>query len=60
MDKIIKANIQRFKKLLETEQDPVKRDMITRLLREEREKQNSRRPTPTNDAATPERADTVR
>ena len=60
MDKIIKANIQRFKKLLETEQDPVKRDMITRLLREEREKQNSRRPAPSNDATPPERADTVR
>ncbi len=43
MDRIIKANIQRFKKLLETEQDPTKRAMIERLLREELEKRNARR-----------------
>lgn len=35
MDRIIKANIDRFKKLLETESEPVKRAMIERLLREE-------------------------
>lgn len=42
MDRIIKANIDRFTKLLETERDPVKREMIERLLREECEKRAER------------------
>ncbi len=42
MDRIIKANIDRYKKLLETEVEPVKRAMIQRLLREERVKREER------------------
>lgn len=39
MHRIIKANIDRFKKLLETETDPTKRAMVLRLLAEEEEKE---------------------
>jgi hypothetical protein len=38
MEKIVLANIARFKRLLETETDPVKRATIIRLLAEEEEK----------------------
>lgn len=41
MYRIIKANIDRFKKLLETETDPTKRAMETRLLAEEEAKMES-------------------
>ena len=39
MHRIIKANIDRFRKLLETESDPTKRAMVLRLLAEEEEKE---------------------
>jgi hypothetical protein len=39
MRRIIQANIARLKKLLETETDPTKRAMETRLLAEEEAKQ---------------------
>jgi hypothetical protein len=39
MYRIIRANIDRFKELLETETDPKKRAMIERLLGEEETKQ---------------------
>jgi hypothetical protein len=39
MDRIIKANIERFKLLLESETDPTKRAMEIRLLAEEEAKQ---------------------
>jgi hypothetical protein len=42
MDRIIKANIERFKLLLETEADPTKRAMEIRLLAEEKAKQGSK------------------
>ena len=42
MDRIIKANIERFKLLLETETDPTKRTMEIRLLAEEKAKQGSK------------------
>ena len=42
MDRIIKANIERFKLLLETETDPTKRAMEIRLLAEEEAKQVSK------------------
>lgn len=35
MQRIIQANIERFKLLLETETDPTKRAMLLRLLREQ-------------------------
>jgi len=38
MKRIIKANIERFKQLLETEADPTKRKMLARLLVEEEAK----------------------
>ena len=38
MRRIIQANIERFKELLKTEADPVKRAMETRLLAEEEAK----------------------
>ena len=38
MRRIIQANIDRFKQLLETETDPVKRAMEAKLLAEEEEK----------------------
>ena len=38
MHRIAQANIERFELLLETENEPIKRAMIFRLLREEREK----------------------
>ena len=38
MQRIIKANIDRFKLLLETETDPTKRSMLHRLLAEEEAK----------------------
>jgi len=38
MYKIIKANIERFKLLLQTETDPTKRTMMLRLLAEEEAK----------------------
>lgn len=38
MYRIIKANIDRFKKLLETETNPTKRSMEARLLAEEEAK----------------------
>lgn len=37
MHRIVQANIDRFKKLLETEVDPTKRAMVIRLLAEEEE-----------------------
>jgi hypothetical protein len=43
MHRIIQANIDRFKLLLETETDPTKRIMITRLLHEEELKQVPKR-----------------
>ena len=43
MDKIVRANIDRFTLMLKTETDPTKRAMIIRLLAEERAKQS---PTP--------------
>ena len=43
VDKIVRANIDRFNLLLKTETDPTKRAMIIRLLAEERTKQS---PTP--------------
>lgn len=42
MDRIIKANIDRYRRLLETETEPVKRAMIQRLLREELDKRAAR------------------
>ena len=39
VDKIVRANIDRFIVLLKTETDPTKRAMIIRLLVEERAKQ---------------------
>ena len=39
VDKIVRANIDRFNLLLKTETDPTKRAMIIRLLAEERTKQ---------------------
>ncbi len=38
MHRIVKANIDRFNLLLETESDPTKRAMIIRLLAEEKDK----------------------
>lgn len=38
MRRIIQANIDRFKELLKTETDPVKRAMLSRLLAEEEAK----------------------
>ncbi len=38
MKRIIKANIERFKLLLESETDPTKRAMLLRLLGEQEEK----------------------
>jgi hypothetical protein len=38
MDRIVQANIDRYKALLETETDPTKRAMITQLLAEEKAK----------------------
>ena len=38
MQRILQANIDRFKSLLETETDPTKRAMIIRLLTEEENK----------------------
>ncbi len=35
---IIELNIRHFRELLETEQDPAKRDMIERLLAEQEQK----------------------
>ena len=37
MDRIVQANIDKFKKLLETEADPTKRAMLLRLLAEQEE-----------------------
>lgn len=37
MNRIIQANIEKFGKLLETETDPTKRVMLTKLLGEERD-----------------------
>ena len=45
MRRIIEANIARFKKLLESETDPTKRAMLTRLLAEEEEKLKQVKPT---------------
>jgi len=39
MHRIVKANIDKFKKLLETESDPTKRAMVICLLAEEETKQ---------------------
>jgi hypothetical protein len=41
MRRIIQANIDRFKLLLQTETDPVKRAMELRLLEEEQAKQDA-------------------
>jgi hypothetical protein len=41
MRRIIQANIDRFRLLLKTEADPVKRAMEFRLLAEEQAKQNA-------------------
>jgi len=38
MHRIAQANVDRFELLLETENEPIKRAMILRLLKEEREK----------------------
>lgn len=43
MEEIVRANIARFKHLLETETDPTKRAMITRLLAEEEDKLKHKR-----------------
>lgn len=56
MDRIIKANIDRFKKLLETESEPVKRAMIERLLREECVKRAERTRRRTQTPSQPETA----
>jgi hypothetical protein len=39
MESIVRANIDRFRRLLETETDPAKRAMIVKLLAEEEAKQ---------------------
>ena len=39
MHEIVRANIDRFRWLLQTETDPIKRSMIIRLLAEEEAKQ---------------------
>jgi len=39
MHKIVQANIDRYKSLLETETDPTKRALIAKLLEEEKTKQ---------------------
>ncbi len=46
MNRIIQANIDRFKLLLETEADPTKRTMLSRLLREEEGKLKEATETP--------------
>ncbi len=56
MDRIIKANIDRFKKLLETESEPVKRAMIERLLREECAKRAERTQRRTQTPSQPDSA----
>jgi hypothetical protein len=43
MHDIVKANIDRFNRLLETEADPAKRAMLMRLLSEEEAKQRTAR-----------------
>jgi hypothetical protein len=46
MHGVAQANIDRFNLLLETETDPIKRDMIMRLLAEEQAKAKpAKRPT---------------
>ncbi len=45
MDRIIKANIDRFTMLLLTEAEPTKRAMIVRLLGEEHSKRDERAKT---------------
>jgi len=47
--RIIQANIDRFKKLLETETDPTKRAMERRLLAEEEAKQEQLPPYDKNE-----------
>ena len=47
--RIIQANIDRFKKLLETETDPTKRAMEGRLLAEEKAKQKQLPPYDKNE-----------
>ena len=39
MDQIVQANLDRFRWLLETETDPTKRSMLSRLLAEENAKE---------------------
>ncbi len=39
MDQIVRANIERFRNLLQTETDPAKRSMLNRLLAEEKAKE---------------------
>ena len=39
MDQIVQANLDRFRWLLETETDPAKRSMLSRLLAEETAKE---------------------
>jgi hypothetical protein len=47
MKRIIKANIERFKHLLETEADPTKRIMLARLIAEEEAKLEEAKAAPT-------------
>jgi hypothetical protein len=49
MRRIIQANIDRFKELLQTETDPTKRAMETRLLAEEEAKQKQLSPCDKNE-----------